>query len=54
MTKRKCITETAAFLKRIETEWKRDLLPVGMLEEMGVNMDHAKTLARLGHIRLTK
>jgi len=53
MTKRKCITETAAFLKRIETEWGRDILPVGMLKEMGVNMGHARTLARLGHIRLS-
>lgn len=52
MTDRKCITETLAFLKRIEREWERDFLPVGLLEDMGVDMAHVQTLARYGHIRL--
>ena len=52
MTKAKCITETLAFCKRIESEWGRDFLPVGLLEDMGVNMAHVQTLARYGHIRL--
>lgn len=52
MIKAKCITETLAFCKRIEAEWSRDFLPLGLLEEMGVNMVHVRTLARYGHIRL--
>lgn len=52
MTKGKCITETLAFCKRIETEWGRDFLPLGLLEEMGVNMQHVNTLVRYGHIRV--
>lgn len=48
----KQITDTLAMCKRIETEWSRDFLPVGLLEEMGMNMDHVRTLARYGHIRL--
>jgi hypothetical protein len=50
--KRKCITETAAFCKRIETEWGRDFLPLGLLEEMGVDMGHVRTLVRYGWIRV--
>lgn len=49
----KQIVETLAFCKRIETEWQRDFLPAAMLEEMGCNMGHVMTLARLGHIRLS-
>jgi len=47
------ICDTLAFCKRIETEWSRDFLPLGLLEEMGVNMSHVLTLVRYGHIRVT-
>lgn len=49
----KSINETLAFCKRIESEWSRDVLPMEMLEDMGCNMHHVRTLARYGHIRVS-
>ena len=48
-----CITKTLELCKRIELEWGRDLLPIGLLKDMGFNMGHVRTLARYGHIRLS-
>lgn len=52
MAKAKDIIATRDFCKRIEREWSWDFLPKAMLEEMGCNMQHVMTLARMGEIRL--
>ena len=52
MTKAKDIIQTRDFCKRIEIEWNKDFLSTAMLEDMGCNMSHVRTLARMGEIRV--